>query len=315
MLIISKFSLYMNELKINKEDKINILTGASGFLGQLILKHSNISFLTFGRSNKCDIVGNLLNNIPKLYNVNLIVHCAGIAHYKPKNKKQEALIYDTNFKGTKNLLSAFSIRNLPKKFVYISSVSVYGLEEGENIDETFPLLAKDAYGKSKIEAEKLVLKWCEKNNIICTILRLPLVVGENPPGNLGSMIRSIKYGYYFNIGNGNVKKSMVLGSDVAKFIFKSSEVGGIYNLTDGNHPSFNEISSKISFELNKRRPISMPYFIAYIIALTLSLFGNLSPFNLIILNKIRKNLTFSDNLARNKFNWLPQNALINNLIK
>ena len=42
---------------------------------------------------------------------------------------------------------------VPKKFVFVSSVSVYGLDAGANINEEYPLLAKDAYGKSKIEAE------------------------------------------------------------------------------------------------------------------------------------------------------------------
>ena len=39
--------------------------------------------------------------------------------------------------------------------------------EGKNINENFPLLANDPYGKSKIEAEKLVSEWCNKQNVIC----------------------------------------------------------------------------------------------------------------------------------------------------
>ena len=34
-------------------------------------------------------------------------------------------------------------------------------------------------------------------SIVCTILRLPLIVGSNPPGNLGKMINGIKNGFYF----------------------------------------------------------------------------------------------------------------------
>jgi nucleoside-diphosphate-sugar epimerase len=129
--------------------------------------------------------------------------------------------FNVNVIGTSNFLESLSV-SIPKQFVFISSVSVYGLIEGENIDESHPLLALDPYGKSKIEAEKLVKEWCKERNVICTILRLPLVVGVNPPGNLGTMLRAIKNGYYFNIAGGNANKSMVLASDISKFLRMSS---------------------------------------------------------------------------------------------
>lgn len=46
----------------------------------------------------------------------------------------------------------------------------------------------------------------KQHNVVCTILRLPLLVGTNPPGNLGAMIKGIARGYYFNIGGGKSKK-------------------------------------------------------------------------------------------------------------
>jgi len=79
---------------------------------------------------------------------------------------------------------------------------VYEKIEGESINEDSPLLAVDPYGKSKIEAESISRKWCENHNIVCTILRLPLVVSENPSGNLRSMIHAILNNFYFNICDG-----------------------------------------------------------------------------------------------------------------
>ena len=194
---------------------------------------------------------------------------------------------------------------LPKKFIYISSVSVYGLNQGENINEDNPLVAEDPYGKSKIEAEANVKKWCDENNVICTILRLPLILGENPPGNLGVMIRGIKRGYYFNIGGGAAKKSMVLASDIAKFIFKAAEVGGIYNLTDGYHPTFNELSRNISHQLGKAFIPNLPLSFVNIVAKLADLFGNWVPINSKKLTKITSTLTFDDSKARNAFGWNP----------
>ena len=176
-----------------------LLTGSNGFLGKVLyseLKSHNIK--TLSRNNSLYNF-DLTTSIPYFdISFDTVIHSAGKAHLVPKNEFDKKSINLINVLGTQNLLNGLS-NFLPKQFVYISSVSVYGLIDGENINETYPLLAKDPYGKSKIEAEVIIKKWCDENNVICTILRLPLIVGVNPPGNLGSMIRGIKKGYYFNI--------------------------------------------------------------------------------------------------------------------
>jgi nucleoside-diphosphate-sugar epimerase len=53
--------------------------------------------------------------------------------------------------------------------VFISSVSVYSQESGITINEKHPLVAKDAYGLSNIEAESLVQEWCNQHKVVCTI--------------------------------------------------------------------------------------------------------------------------------------------------
>ena len=225
------------------------------------------------------------------------------------NDVQSLEFHNVNVVGTNNLLKALIKNQLPKQFIYISSVSVYGLIEGENISESYPLLAEDPYGKSKIEAEVNVKKWCDNNNVICTILRLPLVVGENAPGNLYAMIRGIKKGYYFNISGGNAKKSMVLASDIAKFILKAGENGGIYNLTDGIHPTFNELSKRISQKLEKSFVPNLPLLIAFFLALVGDIIGCSFPINSNKLSKIISTLTFDDSNARLAFGWEPTPVL------
>jgi nucleoside-diphosphate-sugar epimerase len=141
--------------------------------------------------------------------------------------------------------------------------------------------------------------------VICTILRLPLVVGENPPGNLGAMIRGIKKGYYFNIGGGNAQKSMVLATDVAKFILAAAETGGTYNLTDGYHPTFKELSKSISKTFGKFFVPNLPKVIAQLLAKLGDLSGNKFPINSDKFSKITSSLTFDDTKARIAFGWNP----------
>jgi nucleoside-diphosphate-sugar epimerase len=239
----------------------------------------------------------------------IVIHAAGKAHSESKTKSKKKEFYNVNVIGTKNLLEGLTYSGIPKYFVFISSVSVYGIFAGENINEDTILNADDPYGKSKTEAEYIVKKWCHEHNVICTILRLPLVVGENPPGNLGSMILGIKRGYYFNIAGGNAKKSMVLASDIAKYILKASEVGGIYNLTDGTHPTLNELSRIISKNLGKSFIPNVSFFIAKILAKFGDIIGEPLFFNSNTLSKLTSTLTFDDTKARKAFGWNPSSVL------
>ncbi|MGY0038959.1 NAD-dependent epimerase/dehydratase family protein [Pedobacter sp. NJ-S-72] len=225
-----------------------LLTGASGFLGKIIRLKYQKRIITLGRSAAEDVVCDLSQQIPAIPKVDIVVHAAGKAHSSvPKTEAEIQEFYNVNVKGTINLLTALSnAEQLPASFVFISSVAVYGLESGENINEDAPLNAVDPYGKSKITAEELVQDWCTKNNVVCAILRLPLIAGTNPPGNLGAMINGIKKGYYLNIAGGKAKKSIVLATDVTEILLKTAEIGGIYNLTDGYDPSFAELADNIA---------------------------------------------------------------------
>ena len=286
-----------------------MLTGSNGFLGKYLINNLPANIIKTLNRGASDYKVDLSINIPTFTdNFAIVIHNAGKAHIIPKSKEEIAAFYNVNVIGTQNLLKGLK-NNLPKQFVLISSVSVYGLIEGENIAENAALLANDPYGKSKIAAEFIVKKWCEEYNVTCTILRLPLVVGVNPPGNLGSMILGIKKGYYFNIAGGNAKKSMVLASDIAKVILKAAEVGGIYNLTDGIHPTFNDLSKSISRNLDKSFVPNMPLFIAKVIAKIGDIVGNPFPINSDKLSKLTSTLTFNDSKARNAFCWNPTPVL------
>ncbi|WP_269225960.1 NAD-dependent epimerase/dehydratase family protein [Flavobacterium eburneipallidum] len=288
-----------------------LLTGANGFLGGVVVHElgKNHQIITLSRSVG-DYKVNLDKVIPNFENsFDLVIHSAGKAHVLPKTFEERQQFYEVNVVGTKNLLKGLEKSNLPKQFVFISSVSVYGQDFGENINEEFSLNAKDPYGLSKIEAEVLILEWCKINNVICTILRLPLLVGENPPGNLGNMVKAISKGYYFNIGGGLAQKSMVLAKDVARLIPNAAPIGGVYNLTDGVNPSFYQLSLAISIHQNKKPPYNLPLFIAKLMGYFGDLLGNKMPLNSLKIKKITLGLTFDDTKAREFLGWKPQGVL------
>ena len=290
--------------------KTALLTGASGFLGKSIIKQLSSEFSVFSLSRTSgNFLFSLEHQIPLFdTSFDLVIHAAGKAHSVPKTEEEKRQFYDVNVLGTQNLLKGLEASGIPKQFVFISSVSVYGQEEGFNIVEDSLLAAKDAYGLSKIEAEALLQKWCAQHNVVCTILRLPLLVGENPPGNLGAMHRGTAKGYYFNIGGGTAQKSMLLTEDVANFIPKIATRGGTYNLTDGFHPTFFELSCAIAKQLKKSRPMNMPLIIAKTIGLMGDFLGSKVPINSLKLKKITADLTFDDSKARAK-GWQSRSVL------
>lgn len=294
-----------------KVSKMILLTGASGFLGRHIINSSSYDeaeITTMGRSSTNNIICDLSVDIPLISkNFDYVIHCSGKAHSVPTNLREKEVFFEVNVLGAKNLLKGIARSGfIPKGFVFISTVAVYGQETGKLINEDAALLAKDPYGLSKIEAERLVKDWCDENCVVCTILRLPLLAGVNPPGNLKSMIVGIKKGYYFNIAGGKAKKSMVLAEDVARIIPVVAKIGGVYNLTDGYHPSFFELSKVIATQLGKPIPYSLPLFIASKLAKCGDIIGSKAPINSRKIHKIISDLTFDDSKAREILKWNPK---------
>ncbi len=291
-------------------DVLILLTGSSGFLGQAI--HKGLSnthdIYAVGRNNLSSQQIDLLKPFQLVESFDFVIHSAGKAHTVPKTPEEAQAFWDVNVNGTRNLLKALDDQP-PKRFVFISTVAVYGKMQGHLLDEQTPVLAIDPYGISKMQAEAEIIDWCRRYDVICTILRLPLVYGENPPGNLKAMIQGIQKGYYFNIAGGLARKSMVRAEDVAKFILPASEVGGIYHLTDGQHPNFVELSQFMGHSVGRKSIPNMPLVLANIIAKFGDIMGPWFPLNSDKLQKITSELTFDDSKARRNFGWNPQPVL------
>jgi nucleoside-diphosphate-sugar epimerase len=110
---------------------------------------------------QCDIT-KLEDVESTLQGVAAVVHCAhGSA--------------DVNIDGTRNLLEC-AIRHGIGRFVYLSTAAVYGDVAGDVSEEQACQQAGDAYGDTKIEAEKLCHEYGSKGLAVC-ILRPTIVYG------------------------------------------------------------------------------------------------------------------------------------------
>jgi len=295
-----------------------LFTGASGFLGHNIIDRlkSNYKVTTLGHLPADDLTVNLAKELPSLpEHFDIVLHAAGKAHVIPKTPEEEKLFYDINFEGTKNLCSALENAGVPKSFIFISTVAVYGCEKGELITEDHPRDGITPYAKSKIMAEDFLTDWCKRHDVILTILRPSLLAGFNPPGNLGDMIKGIEKGFYVNIGCGKVCKSILMADDIVNVLELAKNKGGTYNVCDTDQPTFGQLSELIARQLGKRTPISIPYWIAKSLALCGDCLGKKAPITSQRLSKLTNSLTFSNTKATTELGWNPLKVLENLKIK
>ncbi|MDA9323418.1 NAD-dependent epimerase/dehydratase family protein [Flavobacteriaceae bacterium] len=286
-----------------------LLTGSSGFLGGYILdflENEDYELVKVGRSVKSDIVIDLSINRLSKVEVDYVIHVAGKAHVIAKSAEVKEEFFNVNYVGTNNLLRGLDVTKL-QSIIFISTVAVYGKETGELIDEKSPLNGNTPYALSKIQAEQSIIDFGITNNIKTVVLRLPLVSGKNPLGNLGAIIKAIKKGYYFRIGKGHAKKSIIAAADVANLIPELFDLNGIYNLTDTYHPMISEIDSIIAKKFNKKIKI-IPIYLAKFIAKIGDIFY-IFPFNSSKFDKLTKNLTFSNKKLFDEIKYRPLKGL------
>ena len=287
-----------------------LLTGANGFLGKIISQglqgHEVITSDLQCAAITCD----LANAVPKLpESIDLVIHCAGKAHTLPKTDEEREVFFKVNYQGTVNLCKALDqAGSTPKSLVLISTVSVYGIESGSSIGEDAPLNGNSSYALSKILAEEYVKSWGEAHNTNILILRLPLVVGANPPGNLGKMISAITRGRFLLIGDGEARKSMVCATDLPELILRNTDKSGTFNLTDGIHPTLGQVELTIAEAGGYKRSPRIPAWFANYISIVGEFLPSF-PLKREVFKKMTMDLTFDDQKARTELGWNPSKSL------
>lgn len=295
-----------------------LFTGGSGFLGSCInpILSKKYKVTTFGNTEKSDLVGNIASGdfkLPQRYDI--VLHAAGKAHTYPKTEAEIKSFYDVNYNGTLNLCKELERVGVPQSLIFISTMAVYGSDGSECVDESHPLNGSTPYAKSKILAEEFLIDWGKKNNVVIGILRPALLVGPNPPGNLGAMIKGIQSGRYLSINHGAAKKSFLMVYDIANVIPKLSSKGGIYNICDTTPVTYRQMEQIICNQLKKSLPLSIPLWIGNILAKIGDLLGSKSPINSTKLKKLTTSSIYSNRKITAELDWEPMDILSKFLIK
>ncbi len=166
-----------------------LITGKNGFIGLSIKKYLSSDYFNINFLDMRDPVWKNTSFI----GIDAIIHAAGITHSKPK-KNEKDLYYKVNTQMTCELAHKAKVEGV-RHFIYLSSMLVYGHEgkmfKDYSIDATTIPNPKNFYGNSKLKAEECITSLVSENFFV-SILRLPLVHGENSKGNYQKLINLIK---------------------------------------------------------------------------------------------------------------------------
>lgn len=179
-----------------------LVTGGSGYVGNRLAKSiQNTGVGVICLKNRSNIEDSLpaesvdwcsRDSVEGLFGgVDCVVHVAASVHVRSK-KGGYTSEADSDYILTRSLLEN-SVLNNVKKFVYISSIAVYG-ESCLEITDCSVLKPTNYYGNSKRQCEELCKEICKANGIALCIYRLPMVYGRSAPGSPSKITKLINYG-------------------------------------------------------------------------------------------------------------------------
>lgn len=197
--------------------------------------------------------------------VDFVFHLAGLTK---SNIKSE--FYKINAEGTKNLLKAtWKLNPDLKRFVLVSSLAAVGpSQNGKLLTESDPANPISDYGKSKLKAEEIALKFSQKLPI--TIVRPPAVYGPRDRDIFG-LFKYIKQGWCPILAGGPRYSSVIYVKDLVEGIVSVAEQekaqGEVYFLSDDEPYSWDYFADTIAeiFEVKPRKMV-IPLKLAFLIS-------------------------------------------------
>jgi len=271
-----------------------LITGAAGFVGShLFNKMNKIGYEVYGIDNL--IRGKLSNltNKKKFFKIDIrnkkkinfffkkygpfkiVIHQATLIN---KNLEEENIIEDIDL----NVCSTINLINIAykfgmKKFVYASSIAVYGKIKKKQVDEVCGTEPITSYGISKLMTEKYI-KYLSKNRLTkmdYTILRYSNIYGPNQSdlgevGVIRNFIKKLeKSNTIFKHGNGKQTRDFIFVTDAVDATIKATLTKHkrlVLNISSNIATSVNSIISNFrrlidkKIKIRKKKNHSNEYF-------------------------------------------------------
>jgi nucleoside-diphosphate-sugar epimerase len=169
-----------------------LITGAEGFIGRyvrsalaatgenVISVDSKVPSSSIQTSHQCDITdGERVKEIFASRPIGCVVHLA--SQLRTASVQNPKTATEVNILGTLNILEAareFKVRRV----VYSSSISVYGSQKADAVNELEAAAPEDVYAAAKTYVEVLGAGYARKYGIKFVALRVPVAVGSGATG-------------------------------------------------------------------------------------------------------------------------------------
>lgn len=248
-----------------------LLTGASGFVGKVVLQTAlqrSLKIRPVFRSmysakghSEAVLVSALDGSADwsqALEGVDVVIHAAARAHIMREKAIDPLTEYRrVNVEGTLNLARQAASAGV-RRFVFISSIKV----NGEATAPGRPFTAEDVpapeddYGLSKAEAEAKLKQAAQETGMEVTIIRPPLIYGPGVRGNFASLINWVSRGLPMPLGGVfNNRRSLVGLDNLVDLILVCAKhpkaANQIFLISDGEDLSTTELVTRIGKALNQ----------------------------------------------------------------
>ena len=289
-----------------KKPKI-LITGSSGFIGKQLVKKlykkNNLFLLDkkkFSKKNTKFFKINLLNEISledffKKNKIDIIIHLASEIFDDDKN------VYHYNTKTSQNLIT-MAKKYRVNNFIFTSTFSIYEKNYDLPIKENQEPSAKNFYGKSKYQVEKILKKSKIKN---FTILRIPVVVGKARSHRMGILFELIRNNFpLILINNGKHKIHFISVEELVEIIEKCLKLKN-KNLLNVGTKYTNTFRENIEYLVEKSksnsRIININYYLGSLL-LNILIFLKLVDINFYHKALLTQNMVLNTNKTDKKLN-------------
>jgi len=263
-----------------------LVTGGTGFIGghlvEAFLKKGEDFVCLVRKESNCQPLAKkgiklafadlkdrkkLFFELEKVGKIDVVLHLASFLSDEPVPYR---LFYENNVLGTKNLADFFLDKKL-KRFVYYGSIAGMGIRNVRGlVDESTPCKPDLPYGRSKLEAEKVLLSYFKKYQFPVVILRPPTVYGPGEKRNFLTFCQAIKSSLFKIIGSGENLMSFCYVGNLIQPTFAAAEKkkieGEVFLVADSEPVTIRQMVETIAkIEKVKLSPIKIPMSLAKIV--------------------------------------------------
>jgi UDP-glucose 4-epimerase len=250
--------------------------------------------------------------------VDAVVHLAALLHIiNPPPGLREKYVR-INVGGTATVVEA-AISAGVRRVVLFSTIAVYGQADGCILNEDSPTHPETFYAQTKLAAEKIVLDARGADGQpLGIVLRLGAVYGSRIKGNYERLTHALARNRFIPVGNGLNRRTLVYDKDVGRAAVlavshpaTADRVFRVFNVTDGEFHSLNEIIEAICSALSRKPPrLSLPSGIIRSVAGAIEggyhIFGLRSPITPEMVDKYVENITVDGSLIQKELGFVPE---------